>query len=377
MYDLLIKNALLCNGSLSDIAIENGKIAALGQIHETAAKVVDLAGRYRASAGWIDSHVHCYPASPIYFDEPDRVGIDAGVTTVVDAGSTGADDIADFDRLRQSSKTNVLALLNISRIGLAVQNELADLQNIDAVLASQAIRRHRGFVIGLKARLSSSVVGSNGLQPLSVAKAIQQKHGSLPLMVHVGNTPPDLGEIADLLDAGDILTHCYNGKPNRILDQDGQIRSQILQAIERGVLLDVGHGSSSFSFQVAHAALAQGILPYTISSDIYCRNRIKGPVFALAHVMSKFFTLGLSLEQVIDCVTLHAATALQLPAKGRLEAGMDGDLTLFDIRNTPCLFTDCEGGNETGEKQLIPLAAVVAGELFLLEEGKKTDVFNL
>lgn len=112
-----------------------------------------------------------------------------------------------------------------------------------------------------------------------------------------------MDEIADLLTHGDIITHCYNGKPNRILTPKGELRSAVKRALDRGVLLDVGHGSASFSFDVAEIAIKQGIYPNTISSDIYCKNRIKGPVYSLAYVMSKFLLVGLSLSQVIDCVT--------------------------------------------------------------------------
>ncbi len=94
--------------------------------------------------------------------------------------------------------------------------------------------------------MSSSVVGENGITPLARAKAIQQENDDLPLMVHIGNNPPNLDEIADLLSSGDIITHCYNGKPNRILNPAGELRSSITRALQRGVRLDVGHGTASF-----------------------------------------------------------------------------------------------------------------------------------
>lgn len=240
-----------------------------------------------------------------------------------------------------------------------------------------AIERHSGFVIGIKARMSSSVVGPNGIKPLVLAKEIQQENQQLPLMVHVGNNPPDLDEIADLPTRGDIITHCYNGKPNRILTPAGTLRESVQRALKRGVLLDVGHGTASFSFEVARQAIALGVLPHTISSDIYCRNRISGPVHSLATVMSKFFTLGMTLPQVINCVTENAASALRLPSKGQLKPGFDADLTLFEVRQGPQVFADSEGQSATGEQLLVPLAAVVAGEVLLTDEGKADHVFDL
>ena len=243
MYDLVITGARLADDRLVDLAVKDGKIAEVGQLADDvhAHRRLDLAGNCRLSAGWIDSHVHCYPSSPIYHDQPDLVGTACGVTTVVDAGSTGTDDVDAFYTLTRSSKTNVFAFLNISRIGLLRQNELADLADIDKQKVSRAIDKHAGFVIGIKARMSSSVVGQNGIRPLVLAKEIQQENNLLPLMVHIGNNPPDLDEIADLLTRGDIITHCYNGKPNRILTPAGTLRESIQRALKRGVLLDVGH----------------------------------------------------------------------------------------------------------------------------------------
>ena len=145
----------------------------------------------------------------------------------------------------------MFAFLNISRIGLLRQNELAELTDIDKHEAGRAIANHPGFIIGIKARMSSSVVGKNGTRPLVLVKEIQRENRQLPLMVHIGNNPPNLDEIADLLTRGDIITHCYNGKPNRILTPSGTLRESIQRALRRGVLLDVGHGTASFSFEVA------------------------------------------------------------------------------------------------------------------------------
>jgi len=377
MFDLIIRQARLSDGTLNDIAISDGKIAATGQVTGPAKHEWDLAGRYWLSAGWIDSHVHCYPKSPIYHDEADRIGVETGVTTVVDAGSTGADDIDDFYQLTRSASTRVYALLNIARSGILTQNELADMARIDAAAVSASVQRLPDFILGLKARISSSVVEQNGIKPLVRAKAIQRENGGLPLMVHIGNNPPNLDEIADLLTSGDIITHCFNGKPNRILTPQGKLRASVTRALQRGVRLDVGHGSASFSFEVARAAIARGILPHTISSDIYCRNRLNGPVYSLAHVMSKFLNIGMTLPQVIDCVTRHAAEGLRLKDKGQLVPGQDADLTLFEVKQDACLFSDSDGQTLSGEKQLIPLAAVVHGRIFVTNEGKKRDDFSV
>ena len=377
MFDLILRQARLVDDTVIDIALKDGKIAALGKIAGAASEERQLNGKYYVSAGWIDSHVHCYPKSPIYHDEPDSVGIHTGVTTVIDAGSTGADDVDDFYQITRSAATEVYALLNISRVGLIAQNELSNMNNIDGDAVREAVKRLPDFIVGLKARMSSSVVGENGIAPLVRAKEIQKENGDLPLMVHIGNNPPDLDEVAELLTSGDIITHCYNGKPNRILNPAGQLRACVARAIQRGVRLDVGHGTASFSFEVARVAIQQGILPHSISSDIYCRNRINGPVHSLGAVMSKFLSIGLSLPQVIDCVTSHAADGLRLKNKGRLAVGLDGDLTLFELRREPTVFTDAEQQTLTGDRALVAHAVVRAGKWFDCEQGKAEHVFDL
>lgn len=376
MFDLLLRHARLVDDTLSDIALKDGKIAALGNVDDPAVKTIDLQGECYVSAGWIDSHVHCYPTSPIYHDQPDSVGIATGVTTVVDAGSTGADDIDDFYTLTREAATDVYALLNISRVGLIAQNELANMDNIDADVVRQAVKRHPDFIVGLKARMSSSVVGENGITPLERAKAMQAQNGDLPLMVHIGNNPPDLDEIAERLSAGDIITHCYNGKPNRILTPQGELRASVTRALKRGVRLDVGHGTASLSFAVAKRAISSGILPHTISSDIYCRNRLNGPVHSLANVMSKFLAMGMSLPQVIECVTANAADGLRLKHKGRLQVGLDADLTLFTLKRQPTVLVDAENDSLQAEQLLVPLAAVRAGKGYMTEQGSAEHVFD-
>jgi len=379
MYSLIIKQGKRIDGTIIDILIKDGKIEAAGPElagNQPADKVIDLKGEIYVSAGWIDSHAHCFAESPIYFDDPDLAGAAGGVTSLVDAGSVGADDIDKFYQLTLKSKTNVFSLLNISRIGIIAQNELSDMNNIDDDCFQQALERHAGFVIGMKARMSKSVVGENGIAPLIKAKEMQKKH-RLPLMVHIGNNPPDIDEVADLLTRGDIITHCFNGKPNRILDDAGYLKPSIARALARGVILDVGHGGESFSFKVAEQAMRIGTYPDIISSDIYHRNRVNGPVYSLAFVMTKFLCMGFSAEQILRCVTEKAADLLSLPAKGYLRPGFDADITLFNLKEEPTELTDAEGEQRLGTHRFIPVAAIVGGKSIIQAQGECEDAICL
>lgn len=379
MNDLIIKQAKLVSGDIVDVVINEGKIREIGPSAGdglAAKKQIDLNGKYYISAGWIDAHTHCYPASPIYFDEPDLAGAACGVTTVVDAGSVGADDVDHFYSLAKDAKTNVYSFLNIARIGIIAQNELSDMSKIDNESLQKAIKRHPDFVVGIKARMSKSVVGENGITPLIRAKEMQKESG-LPLMVHIGNNPPNLDEIADLLTKGDIITHCFNGKPNKILDQDGNLKPSIQRALARGVILDVGHGGESFSFAVAEQAMKIGTYPDIISSDIYHKNRINGPVYSLAAVMTKFLCMGFTPKQILDCVTVKAADLLHLKGKGHLDVGYDADVTIFDIKDEKVELSDAEGQVRTGTQKFIPIAAIVAGESIVTKEGESEYAIDL
>ncbi|MCX8586848.1 MULTISPECIES: amidohydrolase/deacetylase family metallohydrolase [unclassified Gilliamella] len=374
MYDLIIKNAKLINDSVTDIAINHGKIVEIGKdITAPSEQVLDLKSQHYISAGWIDSHTHCFARSPIYHDEPDLIGVKAGVTTVVDAGSVGALDIDEFYDLAMQAKTHVYSFLNISKIGLIRQNELADMQDVDVALFDKSLAKYPHFIIGIKVRMSRSVVGDNGILPLIKAKEMQKKTG-LPLMIHVGNNPPELDEIADLLTKGDIITHCFNGKPNQIFDKQNNLRDSIKRAIERGVILDIGHGGESFSFAVAERAKCLDVYPNTISSDIYSKNRLQGPVFSLANVMSKFICLGYSKTRIIDSVTKNAAQILHLKNKGEIAIGYDADLTIFDIRKQTVLFTDSEGDVRECHEQFVPLASIINNIIEIIQEGSENEL---
>lgn len=374
MYDLIIKNAKLINDSVTDIAINHGKIVEIGKdITAPSERMLDLKSQHYISAGWIDSHTHCFARSPIYHDEPDLIGVKAGVTTVVDAGSVGALDIDEFYDLAMQAKTHVYSFLNISKIGLIRQNELADMQDVDVALFDKSLAKYPHFIIGIKVRMSRSVVGDNGILPLIKAKEMQKKTG-LPLMIHVGNNPPELDEIAELLTKGDIITHCFNGKPNQIFDKQNNLRDSIKRAIERGVILDIGHGGESFSFAVAERTKCLDVYPNTISSDIYSKNRLQGPVFSLANVMSKFICLGYSKTRIIDSVTKNAAQILHLKNKGEIAIGYDADLTIFDVRKQTVLFTDSEGDVRECHEQFVPLASIVNNIIEIIQEGSENEL---
>ena len=96
MYDLIIKNARTLDHQAIDVAIKDGKISEIcAAITAESQEVFDAKGQF-ISAGWIDAHVHCYEKMSLYYDYPDEVGVKNGVTTIVDAGSTGENNIDEL-----------------------------------------------------------------------------------------------------------------------------------------------------------------------------------------------------------------------------------------------------------------------------------------
>ncbi|MFD0696109.1 amidohydrolase/deacetylase family metallohydrolase [Paenibacillus sp. GCM10027628] len=358
---IVLRNAKEINEKSIDIIIVDGRIAEITEAgHGQGNQVLDCSGFY-VSSGWIDMHVHAFPDFDPYGDEIDEIGVKQGVTTIIDAGSCGADRIADLVASRERAQTNLFAFLNISRIGLQRVDELSNLDWIDKDKVVQAVEQYKEVIVGLKARISSSVVRDSGIEPLRIARSLS-KETSLPLMVHIGSGPPCIEEIVPLLEQRDVITHYLNGKANNLFDNEGKPLQVLTDAIARGVHLDVGHGTASFSFKVAEAAKSNGIGLDTISTDIYRGNRVNGPVYSMAHILSKFLYLGYSLEEVIAAVTTHAAGWLKRPELGRIQAGDEANLTLFTVENESVILVDSEGDKRVGHQRIEAKGVFVNGK---------------
>jgi dihydroorotase len=361
MKDFVLRHVKRVNGEDIDIVIEGGKIAQVAKAGRGHGKhVLDYSGVY-VSSGWIDLHVHAFPEFDPYGDEIDEIGVKQGVTTIVDAGSCGADRIADLVASRKRAKTNLYAFLNISRIGLKRVDELSNLGWIDKGKIIQAVNAYREVIVGLKARISKSVVRESGIEPLRIARDLSIET-ALPLMVHIGSGPPNIDEIIPLLEKKDVITHYLNGKQNNLFDDKENPLEVFKDAIERGVHLDVGHGTASFSFKVAEAAKRHHIGLNTISTDIYRKNRMNGPVYSMANVLTKFLSLGYSLEEVIGAATTNAANWLEKPELGRIKVGDVANLTLFTVKNEPITLTDSEGEIRVADQRIETKGVVANGE---------------
>ena len=374
-YDLLIKGGTLVDPAQDlsdgrDVGFASGRVAAVGECLDggDAREVIDASGCV-VTPGLIDLHVHVFAGVSHYGIEPDPTCLARGATTVVDAGSAGADTFSGFRKyVIDVSETRILAQLNISSQGMLTEEigEFEIPEYADVNKACRMIERHRDIVLGVKVRLTRNTIVSerSGMIPLHRAREAADAAG-LPIMVH----PQDawcssIDDILGVMKSGDILTHCYHDYPCGILDGEGRVRDSVLEAIERGVVFDVGHGAGSFSWQIVEKALSQGVLPTTISSDLHIYN-VNGPVYDLAFVVTKFLHLGLSIEESISRVTSVPAAIIGMEGEvGTLSPGAFGDAVVFELRDGDFRLEDSRGEIRTGTRNLVPVTVVKGGRAY-------------
>lgn len=368
MTTVLIRGARLIQaGAVSppvDVLVRDGQIKRVGEGPvPPGARLVEGAGAY-LSPGWIDLHVHAYPGVSELGLDPDAIGLRTGVHLLLDAGSAGATTVGGLrDYVAAKARTQVLALLHISSMGLIVvkgATELPDMRWINMEQTARAIRENAGFVRGVKIRASGGFIGhlgGQGMEAILLARKAARDAG-LPLMVHIGGGPPALPDILDAMEAGDMITHCFHGKRDSlVLDGEGRILPAVQRARDRGVWFDIGHGAASYTAEIARAAIAQGFVPDVISTDLHIRN-VNGPVYDLATTMTKLLAAGMDLPAVVRAVTERPAEWLGEPGFRRIAPGEAARLTLFRLEETEREVTDATRVTERVNRWIRPLAAI-------------------
>jgi len=373
-YDLLIKGGTVVDPSANrhaalDVAVKDGKIAAVGAniAPNQSQKTISAAGKL-VTPGLIDMHVHVYEGATEAGINADRYCLGHGVTTAVDAGSAGYPSIAGLRKyVINTSATRLYALLDIGALGtlVGIKDTLKNLEWVNPELTAKAANANRPSVIGIKARLSRDIAGSNDKEVLSRARqAAEVTH--LPLMLHIGDTDLPLREILGSLRPGDIITHSFTPRPNGIVDANGKVIPEVLEARQRGILFDVGHGAFHFGFDLTEKCLQQGFLPDSISSDLAGRS-VNGPTFDLTTTLSKFLLLGLSVDKVLELATIKPAHAFDYGLElGTLKPGNAADISILELREGEFEFVDATGSKRTGRQKLFATAAVRDGKLFEL-----------
>jgi dihydroorotase len=333
-YDIVLRNAHVIDPSqglskVLDIGVCDGLIAGLGPLEVSPSAVeYDPGGKYLCP-GLVDLHGHWYEGSLFGIDP--NVCLNHGVTTVVDAGTSGFVNYHEFRRhCIDEARIRVLAFLNIGAVGIPTPfaGELQDLRYAKPREAAELLACETSTLLGVKIRLGANTTGDNGREALERALQAATPSG-LPIMVHISkgaDTPRVLGK----LRPRDILTHCFQGRGDGLFPSN-QVIPEALEARARGVVFDVGHGCGSFSWDTARKAFELHFYPDTISTDLH-RFSVERYCMDMPTTMSKFLRLGMSLEDVILKTTWAPAMAIGKEKEiGTLRPGAAADMFVFDF----------------------------------------------
>lgn len=351
-----------------DILVENEIIRTMAtSIDCSPNETVDAAGQY-VSAGFIDLHCHIFD-HPLFKTSrltADRIGVGQGVACLLDTGSAGPTTIDAFrEFVIDTQQTAAFALCNVGSPGQpgidgghSAKPELISLSG-----TVKAIERNPDWILGVKVLASSSHTGLMGIEAVKIGRKAAELTNT-PLMVHIGNAPPVIEEILELLRPGDIVTHAYHGKVGGVLGYGDEVIPEFREAVARGVVVDIAHGRSSFSFDTCAKALDQGMPVHSISSDLHMGN-VDRYVVSLARTMSKFRLLGLCLEDVIRAVTITPARAVRLDqfGFGSLAEGAPANITVFAETDKAVEVEDAEGVTRTTKHWIEPRHVMVRGKL--------------
>ena len=373
-FDLLLTGGTVLNPASAlrqefDVAVKDGRIAALeAKLPRAQAKrVIEVPGCY-VTPGLIDFHVHSFWGVNPYGCELDALCMSTGVTTAIDAGSSGPINFKGFKKLvYEPSKTRMIAFIALAQHGvLNDPGELEDLRFADPNAAAATVGESPDVGVGIKVRLHKKGVGQNGREALRLAIRAGEASKS-PVMVHVGNTGISMSEIADTLRRGDVITHCYTPQKPSIIDEQGKLLPEVRKAKERGVIFDVGHAGGHFDFNLVRRAMGEGIVPDIISSDLH--GRLSQPGFGvvgdLLTTLTKFLPLGLTFDEIIARCTTNPARVIGWQDRlGSLEVGREADIAVLQLVNEPTKLRDSVGGEMTAEQRIAARWTIRQGEVF-------------
>ncbi|MCC8193923.1 MAG: amidohydrolase family protein [Deltaproteobacteria bacterium] len=381
-YDLILKNGRVIDAALGlddilDVAVANGKIAAVAKgITGPCPDVVDCTGKL-VIPGFVDAHLHCYPATHIGLG-PESGGIYNGVPTVVDAGSAGYMTFPDFyHRYITRSATDIYALLHLHPLGLHANEPECwdkDVLKIQTYRIIETVAEYPDRIIGIKNRALEGFLLHKGLAGLDELLRLCDRCG-LPLTLHIGDFFSERLSDAEVdgftrgalerLRPGDILAHAFTGKRGKLFREDGGFEPLIQKAVERGVLLDACVGQTNFSVASLRMALERGFKPFLISSDYGCVS-MDGVNQNFGLNISRFLTVGLSLQEILAMTTINPARAMRLDdRKGSLRTGREADISVLDLAGGEYSFMDHGGGELfTGTEMISPAFVVRKGIVY-------------
>jgi len=367
MYDIILKDCRLFNGEsfdneTKDIALLNGRIAEIGKIDAKSKKTVNCSNM-TVTPGLIDFHTHLFPLTALGIN-PSLACLPFGVTAAADAGSAGCNT---FECSLQSIRNMPIALkcfLNVCSSGLfsmRTNPEDIDPEKFDVAVIERLFAKYPDVLIGLKIRMGKESSRHYGKAPLEKAAELAKSLG-VPLCVHVSDPAFPAGELAEILSAGDIMTHTYQGRGNTVLTADNAIDPRILAARERGVIFDVGDACIHFDLEVFKRCAELGFLPDTVGSDVTDSGVFDSGSFALPLVLSKLITLGMAEDKVLKAATSRAADLLGFDS-GRIAVGKPADIAVFEIKHNAGIYHDRGSHTVNADYLLVPRMTVQNGSI--------------
>jgi dihydroorotase len=359
--------------SQMDVGIANGKIlrVAVEIPANSAKKVVDVTGMY-VTPGLIDIHTHVFVGSNSGFADgfssvsPDDFTFKAGITTVVDAGTSGWRNFPVFKKqVIDRSQTRVLAFLNIAGSGMTGFPSEEDINDMDSRMTSLVIQQYPDIIVGVK------IGHYSGSDWTPFERALEAgRITNLPIIVECHLPKYPLEEILVRMRPGDIYTHSFCTASDRtcLLDEQGRVRPYVLEAQKRGIRFDVGHGGGMFHFKVAIPAVKQGFLPNSFGSDLH-RFSMNSGMKNMLDIMSKFLNMGMKIEDIIFRATWNSAMSVNRDDLGHLSEGAVADVTVLSIRRGNFGFLDTGGNRLEGDRKLEAELTIREGKIVWDQNG--------
>jgi dihydroorotase len=367
-FEILIRNGTVCDPASgakrrADVGIAGGKIAAIENSIPAArgVDVVDAKDLY-VTPGLVDLHTHCYGGATTTGIFADPVAARSGVTTWVDAGSFGVQQVEGFRKfIVEPAKVRIFGF-----VYLYPDTRNPDIEPVKYVHSfmkrtGQAIEANRDILLGVKLQVGSNMNGRWSYEFLKIARELCDT-AKCPLMAHISFAPPETDQVMELMKPGDIVTHCYNRHTLGIIDESGKVRKSVREARSRGVLFDVGHGLGSFNFEAAKKALDDGFVCDTISTDIYNLS-VNGPVYDMPTTMSKLMYLGMSFDDVLKRTTIAPAKIVnRVEGLGTLAVGAPADVALLAIEEGQFPLTDSQKNTVTAKQRVVSKMTICRGK---------------
>ncbi|MEX0679829.1 MAG: amidohydrolase/deacetylase family metallohydrolase [Balneolales bacterium] len=385
-FDLLIKGGHVIDpkneiNAPMDVAIHDNVIAKVsGHIPAAdAEKVIDATGYY-VTPGLIDIHAHVFAGSRtgMFADgfnsvDPDDFSFRTGVTTIVDAGTSGWRNFPLFkENVIDHSRTRVLAFLNIRGEGLTTGSGTYDIDDMDIEKALSVIEEYPDFIVGSRV---GHYLGNSRVPIDHAIEVARRANKPMLLECHLPQYP--LEELLEKMSTGDIFTHAFGDVHDRtsILDENNRIRDYVLAAQQRGILFDVGHGGSSFHYSVAFPAMEQGLIPDSFGTDLH-RFSMNSGMKNMLNIMSKYLNMGMSLDDLILRATWKPAQSIQRDDLGHLSEGAVADVTILSMQRGQFGFLDADGYRLNGDRKLEAELTVREGRIVWDLNGISAPLWN-